>query len=141
MNKLKYLLIPLLSILLLGCQARIGKIEMLDNLKVSDISGIYASKYNDNSSASLFYQGYLTENDETVIINVLKKLNNNNIDYIVDVNDIDYCLEVETLENNYKIYISSVDQMGVICIKDTWYQSSSINKIIEALDSASYLEK
>ena len=139
MNRFKYLVITLLLITLTACNSRIGKIEMLNNLGVNEISGILVTKYDKNDSSKV-YEVFLTENDESQVIKVLKKLNNKKLDYIQDVADASYSLEIETIDSSYIVYLNMIDGTGDICINDTWYESKLINKIYEVLDNISYAE-
>lgn len=127
-------IISLLVIFILcSCQARIGTIEVLDNLKVSDISGICIKKCDTI--------GYLTENDETGVITELKKIKSSNLISSSSTNfDTEYFIVVETNNNKYEIHLFDTNNI-VINQKRYSIDESIVKTICDIIDKATYLEK
>ena len=132
---IKRIFLILLTIFLFGCQSRFGTIEILDSLKVSDISGIYV-KLNDDCLLS----GYLTENDETEIINTLKDIKTQDLKIISSKEKrFDCCLIIETENSQYEILVINPN---IISIDRKLYKidEKRINKIFEVIDNISYIK-
>lgn len=134
MSKITKTLSLLLVFILCSCQARIGTIEVLDNLKVSDISGICVKKCDT-------IQGFLTENDETGVIKELKKIKSSNLISSSSTKfDTEYFIVVETNNNKYEIHL--FDTYNIVINQKRYSIDESIVKTIcDIIDKATYLEK
>ena len=119
--------------LLVGCQARLGTIKVLDNLRVSDISGIYIKTNN--------FEGFLTENDETTIINTLKKIDDKDfVELDFEVSSYDCVLLIETNVCGYELLTV---QPNIISIDKKCYKldEKTFQKITSVIRDANYLQK
>lgn len=127
--------ISLLSVLflLVGCQARLGTIKVLDNLRVSDISGIYIKTNN--------FEGYLIENDETTIINTLKKIDDK--DFVELDFEVSSCDCVLLIETNVCCYELLTIQPNIISIDRKCYKLNEdiFLTITSVINNANYLQK
>ena len=136
MRMIKRIILVLLTFILVGCQSRFGSIEVLDNLKISDISGIYV-KAND----SFLSHGYLTENDETSVIKELKKIKVNELEKTDNtVMDFNYCITIETNDKSYELLVLNPNNLS---IDRKFYKTSEvvIDKIYDILSKVSYFKK
>lgn len=136
MQMIKKIILVFTILILVGCQSRFGAIEILGNLKVSEISGIYV-KAND----SFMSHAYLTENDETSIINELKKIKISDLkDIDSEIKDFDYCITIEANNRSYELLIFVPNNL---CIDGKYYKidESVAIEIYNVLNSVSYYEK
>ena len=133
MQIIKKISLLLVLFILVGCQTRLGTIKVLNNLKVSDISGIYVKT---NSC-----EGYLTENDETTIINILKKIDDKDlVELNLETSSSDYSLFIETNVCGYELLTV---QPNIISIDKKCYKldEKTFQKIISVIRDANYLQK
>ena len=135
MRMIKKVLLLFFVLTLCACQSRMGKIEVLNNLKVSEISGIHV-RVND----SHINECYLTENDETIVIKLLKGIKTNDLKPLDGIKDFEYCLNVETVNESHELLLFSPN---MICINGLWFNIDEkvFSSLLNVLKSITYFDK
>lgn len=108
---------------------------MLDNLKVSEISGIRV-KVNDSKVNDC----YLTENDETAIIRLLKSIKTKDLKPFEGIKDFEYCINIETANKSYELLLFGPN---TLCISGICFNIDEkvLSSLLNVLKSITYFDK